>query len=432
MNDANSLDKSPNQQGNMLTHIGGSKIFDISDITKIIKKYLEGNKEFNNVWLRGEISNFKKQQSGHMYFDLKDTESVVPCVMFLSANRNLKFKPEHGMKVLGFGSISVYVPYGKYQFILTSLMPDGVGALHMAFMQLKGKLSKEGLFAVEHKKPIPKFPRTIGVVTSPTGAAIRDIIQVISRRFPKIEILITPSRVQGEEAAGEIAKGIETLNKLDEVDLVIIGRGGGSLEDLWAFNEEIVARAIYNSKKPIISAVGHETDFTISDFVADIRAPTPSAAAELAVPDMNEILQSIKTYTKQLHQIVTNNLTNNRLYFNRLMSSPVLIKPFDRINLMKQNLDNYFEKLSNNISNYYKLKRSNLDNYLGKLAALDPEAILGRGYSITMKLPGQTLVSSVDKINEDDMVNVIFKDGKIKCFVKEKDDSKKVKNDLQS
>ena len=288
--------------GGELTHMRGAKIFTVSEISKFIKNYLESNDNLNKVWLRGEITNFTLHRSGHMYFDIKDEESVIPVAMFRNANQHLKFKPEHGMKVIANGSISVYLPHGRYQFILTDLLPDGLGALHLAYLQLKEKLSKQGLFALEHKVQIPQYPRVIGVITSATGAAVRDIINVTTRRYPGIRILISPSKVQGEGAAKELVIALKRLHEIGGVDVIIIGRGGGSLEDLWAFNEEVVARAIFESKIPIISAVGHETDFTISDFVADARAPTPSAAAEMAVPDIIELTQSITNNIQQIKQ----------------------------------------------------------------------------------------------------------------------------------
>jgi exodeoxyribonuclease VII large subunit len=361
---------------------------------------------------------------------MKDENSVVSCVMFRSANQHLKFKPEHGMKVLGFGSINVYPPHGKYQFIMTTLMPDGIGALHLAFTQLKDKLAKEGLFAIEHKKPIPKLPRLIGIVTSPTGAAIRDIIHVSTRRFPGVHILIAPSKVQGDDATQELINGIELLHTIDEVDVIIIGRGGGSLEDLWAFNEEPLARTIYNARIPIISAVGHETDFTISDFVADMRAPTPSAAAEIAIPDKIELLNSIRMDLKQMYNLISSKNQNLRYHLNRLLESPVIVRPLDRTNLLRQNLDNINASLSANITNYLGSKRAILDLNLGKLSALNPTAILGRGYCMTLKLPGQKLVSSIEDMSISDNVKVIFKDGAVRCNVEEKiDEEKKSGND---
>ena len=408
-----------------LTHIGGAKIFNISEITNLIKGYLESNDQFNNIWLRGEISNFTEHRSGHMYFDLKDANSIISCVMFKSAKQHLKFKPEHGMKILGFGNINVYPPHGKYQFIFSDLLPDGLGALHLAFLQLKDKLSKEGLFALEHKKPIPKFPNIIGVVTSPTGAAIRDIIHVATRRYPGVKILLTPCKVQGEDAVPQIVEGIQLLHQIPGVDIIIIGRGGGSLEDLWAFNEELLARAIFQAKIPIISAVGHETDFTISDFIADLRAPTPSAAAELAVPDKREIMQNLMNSVIQMRQFLVTKIENFKLHIKRFEESPVFTRPFERIILYRQNLDILINSVINFINNYQKLKRSSLDNYLGKLSALDPRSILRRGYSMTLKLPERKLVLCADMLEENNNVQVIFKDGAVRCKVEKKIDPNK-------
>jgi exodeoxyribonuclease VII large subunit len=405
--------------GGELTYLGGAKIYSITEITKLIKDYLENNESFNNIWLRGEISNFTKHRSEHMYFDLKDENCIVSCVMFRSANQQLKFKPEHGMKVLGFGNINVYPPHGKYQFILGDLLPDGLGALHMAYLQLKEKLSIEGLFALEHKRPIPRFPKVIGVVTSPTGAAIRDIIRVATRRFPGINILISPSKVQGENSVEELINGLEQLQKIGGVDVIIIGRGGGSLEDLWAFNEEPLARAIYNTSIPVISAVGHETDYTIADFVADVRAPTPSAAAELAVPDKSELIQLIITNMKHIKQNIDSLIKNNRIYLQRLMESPVLIRPKERINYNRQILDNLTYSLNLNFNNYFSLTKSKLDANIGKLSALDPRAILNRGYTMTLKLPEESLVSTVRVTNKDEKLKIILKDGEVKCRVEE-------------
>ncbi len=416
--------------GSELTHLGGAKIYSVTEITKLIKEFLERNELFNNIWIRGEISNFTKHSSEHMYFDLKDENSIVSCVMFRSANQQLKFKPEHGMKVLGFGNINVYMPHGKYQFILTDLLPDGLGALHLAYLQLKEKLSKEGLFALEHKKPIPKYPKVIGVVTSPTGAAIRDIIRVSKRRFPGINILLAPSKVQGEDAVHELITSLDLLHRIGGVDVIILGRGGGSLEDLWAFNEEPLAKAIYNATIPIISAVGHETDYTIADFVADARAPTPSAAAELAVPDKSELIQLIITDIKHIKQNVESLIRNNRLYLQRLLKSPVFLRPKDRINFNRQILDNFTYSLNGNFKNYYNLIKSKLDNSIGKLSALNPSAILNRGYTMTLKLPEESLVSSIKVINKKEKLKLILKDGAVRCEVDEimKDNGKLVES----
>jgi len=406
--------------GGELSHMRGAKIYSVGEISKMVKEYLESNDTLNKIWIRGEISNFTLHRSGHMYFDLKDDESVVSCVMFRSANQNLKFEPKHGMKVLAFGNISVYIPHGKYQFILFDLLPDGLGALHLAYLQLKEKLSKEGLFALEHKKPIPRIPKVIGIITSPTGAAIKDIIRVATRRFPGIQIIISPSKVQGGDAADQLILALKRLHQIGGVDVIIMGRGGGSLEDLWAFNEEPVARAIFESKIPIISAVGHETDYTISDFVADERASTPSAAAERVVPDTAELLQEISFNIQQIKQVVENEIRIYRQHLNRLLESPVFTRPMDKINIQKQNLDNIFNLFSNNMVNYFNLKRSNLDQYIGKLTVLNPKSILDRGYSMTLKLPEEHLITSVKAVSKRDLLKIIFKDGSVKVEVDER------------
>jgi len=416
--------------GSELTHMRGAKIFSVAEITKQIKKLIENNQSFNNIWVRGEISNFTHHGSGHMYFDIKDEKSVIPCAMFKADNQHLKFKPDHGMKILGYGSIGIYIPHGKYQFILTDMLPDGLGALHLAYLQLKDKLSKEGLFALEHKKPIPQVPRTIGVVTSPTGAAIRDIIRVATRRFKGVKILLAPSKVQGENAADELIKALNMLQNEGSADVIILGRGGGSLEDLWAFNEEPVARAVFEATIPIISAVGHETDFTISDFVADKRAPTPSAAAEIAVPDMAEISQIISRNIRQIRQNLEAKINNYKLHLNRLLESPVITRPTDTVNQHRQNLDNLISKFTSNISNYYKLKQSYFSSIQGKLTALNPKAILNRGYSITLKLPEQRLISSIESLEKKDKIKLILKDGAVKCEVEDKiGDTQQEEND---
>jgi exodeoxyribonuclease VII large subunit len=408
--------------GGELTHMRGAKIFTVSEISKSIKNYLESNDNFNKIWIRGEITNFTLHRSGHMYFDLKDEDSVIPVVMFKNANQSLKFKPEHGMKVIANGSISVYLPHGRYQFILTELFPDGLGALHLAYLQLKEKLSKEGLFALENKVPIPQYPRVIGVITSATGAAVRDIINVTTRRYPGIKILIAPSKVQGEGAAEELVIGLKRLHEIGDVDVIIIGRGGGSLEDLWAFNEEIVARAIFDSKIPIISAVGHETDFTISDFVADARAATPSAAAEMAVPDIIELTQLITNNIQQIKQYLDKLVDNYKLHLYRLLESPVFTRPKDGINQHRQFLDTLISSFTTNIRHYHEIKTGNLENYLGKLTAMNPTAILNRGYCMTLKLPENKLISSITTVSEKDKVKLILKDGALKCEIEEKMD----------
>jgi exodeoxyribonuclease VII large subunit len=274
-----------------IPNIPESKILSIGKLTDYIKQRLENDTNLINIWVRGEISNCTLHSSGHLYFTLKDETSQINCAMFKNNFSSLKFEPKQGMKILVLSSIGVYKQRGNYQLIVSEMHPDGLGILHQKFLQLKEKLEKEGLFSKEHKKAIPKFPKTIGIITSPTGAVIRDLIINLTRRFPNIHIKVAPTLVQGADAASSIVKSVELFNKMEGIDVIILGRGGGSLEDLWCFNEEIVARAIFKSKIPTISAVGHETDFTIADFVADYRAPTPSTASEIAVPDKNALLR---------------------------------------------------------------------------------------------------------------------------------------------
>ena len=311
------------------------KIATVSQINGYVKKILDHNIILNNVWIKGEISNFKHQYSGHLYITLKDEGGVLKAVMFRGSAQSLNFEPSDGMKVLARGRISVYEAGGSYQLYIEEMIPDGVGELYIAYEQLKKQLEEEGLFRPEHKKPIPKFPKRVGVVTASTGAAVRDIINVITRRYPMAEIVIYPAQVQGVGAAESVVKAIEYFNATNEVDTLIVGRGGGSIEDLWAFNEEITARAIFNSNIPIISAVGHETDFTIADFVADLRAPTPSAAAEIAVPSMIELRNRINTDKNRISQNIV----------KRIESCKLLLKRF-KMRTPKDRIDDYYLKPS--------------------------------------------------------------------------------------
>ena len=367
-------------------------IFTVSELTSRIKNLLE--ESFPSVWVEGEVSNCRMPSSGHIYFTLKDEQSQLKAVFFRGANRKIKFKIEDGLKVLALGNVSVYQRRGDYQLIVGLLQPRGIGELQLAFEQLKKRLQKEGLFAPEHKKAISLFPRRIGIVTSPTGAAVRDIINVINRRFRQVEILINPVKVQGEGAGEEIADAIDEFNKMEEVDVLIVGRGGGSMEDLWAFNEEIVARAIYNSNIPVISAVGHEIDFVISDFVADLRAPTPSAAAELVVGEMEQIIQKIRDFQTRIISALTNNLS-----------------------LYKQEIDDFSERIDRTCSHILELAIQRTSNLSGKLNMLSPLATLSRGYSYTLKLPQRTLITDTSKVKPHDKVEVKLAKGAMICEV---------------
>ena len=303
------------------------KIISVSQVTGYIKEKLESDLILNNLWIKGEISNFKHHSSGHMYFTLKDRNSALRCIMFKSRNQSLDFAPREGMAVVARGSIAVYERDGQYQLYIEEMLPQGIGALYSAFLQLKDKLEKEGLFAPERKKPLPAFPKKIGIVTSPTGAAVKDIITVMTRRYPQVHIILIPVAVQGHEAPAQIAEGIRLANSIEGLELIIVGRGGGSIEELWAFNTEEVARSIESSSLPVISAVGHQTDFTIADFIADMRAPTPSAAAELAVPDCLQVRKHLNVLTQRLVAEVRNNLAALKDRVDRATQSPFLKNP---------------------------------------------------------------------------------------------------------
>ncbi len=392
-------------------------IYTVSQLNNYIKHILSSDPQISEVWVRGEISNLTKHSSGHYYFTIKDRDSQLSCVSFRSTNRTLKFEPETSMKVLVFGSIDVYTVRGQYQLRVFDMRPDGVGELYKAFEQLKKKLDAEGLFDEKHKKPIPEYPKKIGIVTSPTGAAIHDILNVAKRRCP-LDILIAPTLVQGEQSAQGIATSIENLNKTD-VDVIIVGRGGGSLEDLWAFNEEVVARAIFNSAVPIISAVGHETDYTIADFTADIRAPTPSAAAELAVPNRTEIQRHIGSLSTRMEQAVIHITSEKATHLDHLRQQ---IEP-ERLNdLLRQNqqrIDEITSRIEYSIKAVLNMKRSPLNICAGRLDAISPLKTIERGYSITLKQKDQQIVGSINDVKKGDGLKIVVKDGTIECNVED-------------
>lgn len=390
-----------------------ARIATVSQINGYVKKILDHNQILNNVWVKGEISNFKNHYSGHMYLTLKDEGGVLKSVMFKSAARTLNFMPQDGMKVMARGRVSVYEAGGAYQLYIEEMIPDGVGDLYVAYEQLKKRLGEEGLFDEEHKKPIPRFPESVGVVTAATGAAVRDIINVITRRYPLAEIIIYPAQVQGSGAAQSVAKAIEYFNDRNMVDTIIAGRGGGSIEDLWAFNEEIVARAIYNSKIPVISAVGHETDFTIADFVADLRAPTPSAAAEIAVPSAMELRTAISTYNTRSANAAMKQIESRRLILKRFR----LKTPKARIDDENLRLDNLIRRMEQSFKLKLTQNRKTLGEAAGKLDALSPLQTLSRGYAIPVKEDG-TVIRSVKKLKPGDEFTLKLKDGDTDCIVK--------------
>ena len=382
----------------------------VTQLNKYLKDRFDEDENLNAILVKGEISNFKNHYTGHLYFTLKDETSLIKCIMFKSYAEKLQFKPKDGMKVMVFGTVSVFERDGVYQIYCKSMMEDGMGDLHEKFEQLKTKLEAEGFFDEKHKKSIPVFPKVIGVLTSQTGAVIRDIINVSSRRNPNVYIRLLPVPVQGPGASEQIAEKIKIMNEKKLADVIIVGRGGGSLEDLWPFNEEIVARAIYNSEIPIISAVGHETDFTIADFVADLRAPTPSAAAELAVPDIFELKQKIQNYQNRYRIALKKKLEVMKLRLEKVMKSRAFTDPKRKIIDNSILLDNLVKRLEKTIKDLQNSKTNRYKELIAKLDTLSPLKTLIRGYSLTEK-DGQ-IVKSVKQINKGDLISIRFTDGK--------------------
>lgn len=435
----------------------------VNALTKYIKRKFDVDPHLQDVFVKGEISNFKQHSSGHMYFTLKDEKARILAVMFNSYNKAMKFSPENGMKVLIRGEITIYEPSGQYQIYIKELQPDGIGDLYLAYEQLKAKLENEGLFSRESKQDLPKYPNTVGVITSPTGAAVRDIITTIKRRYPIVRIVIIPALVQGEQAAPSIVGAIEKANNQQEIDVLIVGRGGGSIEELWAFNEESVARAIFESKIPIISAVGHETDFTIADFVADLRAPTPTAAAELAVPHIDELTERILTRQTRLLRSMKEKLLLQRDRLNRIQKSYAFRYPqrlyeqkleqvdkiteslvrgakktfelnHDEYKLLLRRLERNHpnelleeskvkheklqKSLNRTLSNILSAKQKDFGRVVSTLEALSPLKIMDRGYSLIYN-QDEKLIKSVKQVEENDIVHVKMSDGTVTCKVAE-------------
>ncbi|MBR5271726.1 MAG: exodeoxyribonuclease VII large subunit [Clostridia bacterium] len=385
----------------------------VSQINGYIKAILDKNVILNNVWVKGELSNFKPHYSGHIYTTLKDEGGVLKAVMFRGAASKLTFMPTDGMKVLARGRVGVYEPSGAYQLYIEEMIPDGVGELYIAYEQLKAKLGEEGLFDEGHKKPIPKFPKKIGVSTATTGAAVRDIINVITRRYPLAEIIIYPTQVQGNGASQSIVNAIEYFNNNEAVDTLIVGRGGGSIEDLWAYNEEGVARAIFNSKIPIISAVGHETDFTIADFVADLRAPTPSAAAEIAVPSTLELGAATENYKTRTINAILKRIENNKIRLNSMR----IKKPSEIIEENYQRIDNLVKHMENRLMLKLSDGKRELAASASKLDALSPLQTLSRGYAIAVTPEGDVVRHKTDLLSGDEFT-LKLKDGDVECMAK--------------
>ncbi len=387
------------------------KFVTVSEISRGIKTSLEH--KFSNVGVLGEISNVRKPSSGHVYLTLKDKNSQLQAVVFRNSASRIKFELKDGMEVISFGSITVYEPRGQYQLIINKIEPKGIGALQLAFQQLKEKLEKEGLFDHAHKKPLPFIPQKIGIVTSPTGAAIKDILNIIDRRFANVEILIYPVKVQGEGAAQEIAEAITELNNYSDIDVIIAGRGGGSMEDLWAFNEEVVARSIYNSRIPIISAVGHEIDITIADLVADKRALTPSEAGELVVPRKDLLIEKIEKFKARLLQSLTGKLRLSKEKLVRIANSYAMKQPFDRLNRWQQRLDEFAQRLNLNITHALNTEREKLSGIAGKLESLSPLNVLKRGYAITTRLENNKPLRDIIDLSKGDKIKTNLSKGSI-------------------
>lgn len=390
------------------------KIYTISQLTKDIKELLELS--FAKIWVEGEISNYLKHTSGHRYFTLKDQTAQIKCVLWRWSGNGLFFEPKDGMKVRAFGQVTVYEKSGQYQLVVTALQPVGIGELELAFQQLKSRLAEEGLFDPEHKIPIPTFPARIGVVTSPTGAAIRDILHVTSRRAPCVEIILWPVTVQGADAPGKIAGAIRGFNRFKIVDVIIAGRGGGSLEDLWAFNDEQVARAIYDSEIPVISAVGHEIDFTISDFVADLRAPTPSAAAEIAVPDTAELISKIKDHVNYLVDDILGIISEGSRRLVELRSRYGLKRPMEMIAQRSQRCDELGRLVNLHMMHRMESLKQFSKSMFEKLEMISPKGILKRGYAYCRDEKGVP-VRSFRNVAVDDKLDIVFYEGGVESRV---------------
>ena len=390
------------------------RALDISEVNSYIKRILINDPILYNIRVKGEISNFKVHSSGNVYLSLKDEKSKLNCIIFRS-NYDKSLNLDNGVKIIAAGYISVYERDGAYQFYINELEIEGIGNLYIEFNKLKEKLKKEGLFETKYKKEIPKMPKAIGIVTSPTGAVIRDIINVTKRRFPKVDIKLYPVNVQGEKSATDICQGIEFFNKMDNVDTIIVGRGGGSLEELWSFNEEIVAREVFKSKIPIISAVGHETDFTICDFVSDMRAPTPSAAAEIATPDLSQVYYKLNNIRDRMNRSLNNQV---------ILDNEKLINTFDKINNYTKNyiirdkviqLDQIYDKISSRLEQNLETSKEKLSKKAAILHHISPLATISRGYSIVEK--NNKVINSIEVVDINEDINIILKDGSLECNI---------------
>ena len=392
-------------------------VYSVSQLNSYVKGVLDRDENLAHIFVTGEISNYKAHYSGHLYMTVMDETASIKAVMFAGNASKLRFKPENGMKILAFGTVSLFPRDGSYQLYINDMQPDGVGALNIAFEQLKKKLEAEGLFRQEYKKTLPEFPQKIGVVTSSTGAAVQDIFNVLKRRFPVAEVVLRPCQVQGEGAAEDIAKAIYEFNKLNAADVLIVGRGGGSIEDLWAFNEEIVARAVFASRIPVISAVGHETDYTICDFVADLRAPTPSAAAECAVPDIFELKANLVSLRQHIFSLIRNKMNIERSSLSSFEKRLALRDPVTNINEQRKELVYLTEKLSILTNSILDENKSKISALAGKLDVLSPLSVISRGYALVEK--DDKPVTKVKDLKKDDVISIKLSDGQVKARIGE-------------
>lgn len=401
-------------------------IYTVTDLNIYVRSLLSNESKIQNIWVKGEISNFTHHNGMHMYFVLKDERSEINCAMFRSHNKNIDFEPEEGLEVLCRGDVGLYLPRGQYQLVVKEMIPGGKGKLYLAYEQLKKKLKKEGLFDEEHKKSIPFLPKNVGVVTSAEGAALRDIIRTLRDRFENIEIILYPAKVQGEGSADEIVRSIKKLDSSD-VDIIIVGRGGGSIEDLWSFNEERVARAIYNAKTPIVSAVGHETDFLISDFVADARVPTPTGAAEIVVPEKRELLDRLIENKRRADVALRNRIESLKEKIDNIRKSKSFTEPVRMLDDRIQELDEMCSDIEKNWERYIENKKQRLETQKDRLKALGPNETMNRGYSILLDEKGK-LISSVEEVKKNDLIDIRMIDGRLKAKIKEVEKWKKKKN----
>lgn len=398
------------------------EVMTVSELNHHIKFLMDGDRILSNVLIQGEISNYKTYPSGHHYFSIKDVEGSLRCVMFRRDASLLRFRPENGMNVIVGGRVTVFPRDGQYQLYCNRMMPDGMGDLHIAFEQIKANLQKEGLFDQSHKKPIPMYPERIALITSPAGAAVQDIIRVLSARYPLAKVLVVPVRVQGEEAPREICHAVSLVNRWKAADLIIAGRGGGSMEDLWAFNEEMVARAIYGSEIPVISAVGHEPDITIADYVADLRAATPSNAAELAVPDWQNLNRQLSHFKVRMERTLHQSLGEGRRILDRAQRSPWLKEPLPVLQESRFLIDFQQQRLARGLERNLSEQRKHFGRLAASLDALSPLKVLGRGYSMVQSEDG-TVMASIEQIDVGQLLNVQLADGRIACRVERKERS---------